>query len=262
MATGTSSTAVEQMMLDEHIMAIAINRPEARNAINGAVAQGIEAAIDNYEANEDAWVAILYGNGTNFSAGADLKEIASGNASALATSRGGFAGIVRRDRKKPLIAAVHGSALAGGCEIALSADLIVATKSAKFGVPEVKRSLAAAAGGLFRLPKVLPRNLALEMILTGDPISAIDAHLHGMVNVITEDDQLLIDATALAKRIATNAPLAVRESLHIAKRALSLSEDELFSLSAMAMSTLSQTNDFREGPRAFIEKREPKWTGS
>ena len=249
-------------LIGEHIFGIAIDRPEARNAVNGAVAVGMESALDQFEADDSAWVTILYGNGTNFSAGADLKEIAAGNGASLRTERGGFAGIVTRERTKPIIAAVHGSALAGGCEIALSCDMIVATRSAKFGLPEVKRSLAAAAGGLFRLPRVLPKNIANEVILTGDPISADRAHAFGMVNVVCEDSELQEAALILAARIAANAPLAVRESLAVSRRAFSESDEKLFELSAGALSSLSRTNDFQEGPRAFIEKRPPRWSGS
>ncbi|MDA8373859.1 MAG: crotonase/enoyl-CoA hydratase family protein [Actinomycetota bacterium] len=253
--------AVITHRITDHIFGIKIDRPEARNAVNGAVAAEMEAAIDEFESDQSAWVAILSGTGTNFSAGADLKEIAAGNVASLRTARGGFAGIVARKRVKPIIAAVHGSALAGGCEIAMACDLIVASRGAKFGLPEVKRSLVAAAGGLFRLPRVLPRNLATEVILTGDPISAERAHEFGMVNVLCDESELEEAATVLAMRIAANAPLAVREALAISNQAFSASEDHLFALSGDAMARLATTEDFQEGPRAFIEKRDPHWQG-
>src|SRR3954453_7414767 len=158
------------------------NRPEARNAVNGDVANGMEAAIDRLEEDDNAWVGVLTHVGPVFSAGADLKAINAGKAGELQTSRGGFAGLVQRKRTKPLIAAVDSPALAGGCEIALACDLIVASTQARFGVPEVKRSLVAAAGALFRLPRKLPRNIALEMLMTGDPISAERAYHFGLVN--------------------------------------------------------------------------------
>ena len=180
---------------------IKINRPEARNAVNGAVAQGIEDAIDRIEEADDIWVGILTGEPPVFSAGADLKEINSGNAAALATSRGGFAGIAHRERTKPIIAAVDGSALAGGCEIALSCDLIVASSAAKFGIPEVKRSLVAAGGGLFRLGRVIPLNIAMELALTGDPIDAERAHHFGLVNRLADDGKALDVAVELAQEI-------------------------------------------------------------
>src|SRR5688572_22217404 len=155
-----------------HVAVLTINRPEARNAVNGEVASGIEEAIDKIEADDDTWVSVLTGAGSVFSAGADLKAISSGQAAGLNTEKGGFAGLVRRSRTKPLIAAVDGPALAGGCEIALACDLIVASTNARFGVPEVKRSLVAAGGGLFRLPQALPTKVAMELVLTGDPIEA------------------------------------------------------------------------------------------
>ncbi len=161
--------------LDNHVAVITINRPEARNAVNGEVATGIEAAIDRLEADDDAWVGIITGAKTEkghiFCAGADLKAIGVDPGS-LMTERGGFGGIVKRERTKPIIAAVDGPALAGGTEIVLSCDLVVASETATFGIPEVKRNLVAGAGGLFRLPRKIPRNIAMECALTGDPISA------------------------------------------------------------------------------------------
>jgi enoyl-CoA hydratase len=244
-----------------HVAILTINRPEARNAVNGAVAAGMEAAIDRMEEDPDVWIGVLTGAGPAFSAGADLKAVASGEAGALATSRGGFAGLVRRERTKPLIAACDGPALAGGTEIVLSCDLVVASTNARFGVPEVKRSLAAAAGGLFRLAKVLPRNVATELVLTGDPITAERAHELGMVNELCEPGQALERALAFAERIAVNAPLAVRESLGVMRASEDVDDDEAFRLSNAAMARLSKTEDFAEGPRAFIEKREPRWQG-
>src|SRR4030095_12030880 len=155
---------------------VKINRPEARNAVNGAVAQGIEDAIDKIEADDSIWVGILTGEPPVFCAGADLKEINAGNAGALQTQRGGFGGITQRERTKPIIAAVDGPALAGGTEIVLSCDLVVASTTATFGIPEVKRSLVAGAGGLFRLGRKIPLNIAMELTLTGDPIDATRAH--------------------------------------------------------------------------------------
>src|SRR5437763_1430649 len=158
------------------VAVLTINRPEARNAVNGEVAQAMEAGIDRLEADPALWAGVVAGTGPVFSAGADLKVIAAGRPQDLLTERGGFAGIARRERRKPLVAAVDGPALAGGCEIALACDMIVASRQAAFGLPEVKRSLVAAAGGLFRLPRALPRNVALEIALTGDPIDADRAY--------------------------------------------------------------------------------------
>jgi len=247
--------------LQGRIALITLNRPEARNAVNGDVARSMEAAIDQLEENDDAWVGVLTHTGPVFSAGADLKAISSGQAADLQTRRGGFAGLVMRERTKPLIAAMEGPALAGGCEIALACDLIVASTEARFGLPEVKRSLVAAAGGLFRLPRTLPRKVALEVIMTGDPISAERAAHFGMVNELCEPGQALERARALAERIVANAPLAVRESRAIALATVDAPDEEGWRRSAEGMAKLAQTEDFWEGPKAFIEKRAPQWKG-
>ncbi|MDP6160499.1 MAG: enoyl-CoA hydratase-related protein, partial [Acidimicrobiales bacterium] len=200
------------------------------------------------------------GAGPAFCAGADLKAVASGKAD-LATDRGGFAGIVRRERTKPIIAAVEGPALAGGFEIVLACDLVVAGSNARFGIPEVKRSLIANAGGLIRLPRAIPRNLAMEMALTGDPISAETAHHHGVVNRLVEAGGALDSAIALASEISANAPLAVRASRQVIIEGALLDDDEAFALSAEAARDVLRSEDFQEGPRAFIEKRAPNWLG-
>ena len=248
--------------LPDHLMLVTLNRPQARNAVNGEVAAGLQAAIDQSEADDDVWAVILTGSGDlAFCAGADLKAVSSGTGAALHTERGGFAGFVHAVRRKPWIAAVNGPALAGGCEIALACDLIVAVPAARFGLPEVKRGLVASAGGLYRLPRALPRAIALEMILTGEPISAERALQYGLINHLAALDQLLTAARALAERITVNAPVAVRESLAVARRAQDLSDTELRALSEQAGATVASSQDFQEGPRAFIEKRAPRWTG-
>jgi enoyl-CoA hydratase len=240
---------------------LTIRRPEARNAVNGEVAQGMEKALDELEADDEVWCGIVTGEGPVFSAGADLKAIASGKAGDLQTEKGGFAGIARRQRRKPLIAAVDGPALAGGCEIALACDLIVASTNAKFGIPEVKRCLIAAAGGLFRLPQALPRNIALELALTGDPIDAARAHEFGMVNVLCEPGKAVDTALELATRITANAPLAVYASRRVLLDSLTASEEDIWATTGKEFASLFTTEDFAEGPRAFIEKREPQWKG-
>ena len=240
---------------------IKINRPEARNAVNGAVAQGIEEAIDKIEADDSIWVGILTGEPPVFCAGADLKEINSGNAAALQTKRGGFGGITQRERTKPIIAAVDGPALAGGTEIVLSCDLVVASTTATFGIPEVKRSLVAGAGGLFRLPRKIPFNVAMELALTGDPITAELAHHHGLVNRLCEPGQALEVATALAEQVCANAPVAVRETRKIVLEATNAPDDVGWKMSMEGMATAMSSEDFSEGLTAFIEKRPPQWKG-
>jgi enoyl-CoA hydratase len=244
-----------------HVATITINRPQARNAVNGEVAAGIEEAIDFLEGDESIWVGIVTGVPPVFSAGADLKMMGAGRATELYTDRGGFAGIARRERSKPLIAAVDGPALAGGTEIVLACDLVVASTAASFGLPEVKRSLVAAAGGLFRLPRRIPFNVAMECVLTGDPIAAETAHRFGLVNHLSEPGQALAMAHELAARVEANAPFAVRESRQILLQA-ALADDEVgWRLSTQGIAKAMQTEDFTEGINAFVEKRPPIWSG-
>jgi enoyl-CoA hydratase len=244
-----------------HVAILTINRPEARNAVNGEVANGLEAAIDRLEADDDVWLGILCGNGPVFCAGADLKAINEGRGGELQTQRGGFAGIAQRERVKPIIAAVDGPALAGGTEIVLACDLLVASTEARFGIPEAKRSLVAAGGGLFRLPKKLPPNIAMELALTGDPIDAERAYHFGLVNELCEPGTALDTALALAARIEANSPLAVRESRRLLLKYEELDVDEGIRQSNQAIMDLASTADFSEGLMAFIEKRPPNWQG-
>lgn len=246
----------------EHIALVTLNRPDARNAINADLAMRLDEAVTSLEADNDVWVVILTGAGDRaFSAGADLKEVANGDLKKLYTARGGFAGFVQWERTKPWIAAVNGLALAGGCEIALACDLIVASEKSAFGLPEVKRGLIAAAGGVYRLPRAIPRSLAYEMILTAEPASAQKLHALGMINEIADDGKVVDTAVAIARKISANAPLAVREAMRIARLAYDYDDATLQQMSLDAQERLSRTDDFREGPRAFIEKREPRWTG-
>lgn len=245
-----------------HVGIFTLNRPRVMNAVNAEFGAQFEAHLDAFEADDDLWVGIVTSSHPKvFSAGADLKAISKGQR--IMTKKGGFAGFVQYPRKKPMIAAVDGHCLAGGCEIALACDLIVASRKASFGVPEVKRSLVAAAGGLFRLPQKLPRAIALELLLTGDPIDGAKAVHYGLANVLTENGEALKGALALAARIVTNAPLAVREAKACVDEMTqkNMTDKEAFARSNRAMGYLAQTPDFREGPRAFIEKRAPRWTG-
>jgi enoyl-CoA hydratase len=244
-----------------HVAILTLNRPEARNAIDPATTKALEAALDRIEEDPNLWVSILAAKGPVFCAGADLKVIAADGGRGINTRRGGFAGFVARERTKPMIVAVDGPALAGGTEISVACEMIVASTRATFGIPEVKRSLLAGGGALFRLPKVLPRNLAYELALTGDPISAERAYSYGMVNVLCEPGEALSEAIKLAERIAANAPVAVRESLRTMKETAVAEESEAFKESRAAMMRVSETEDFREGPRAFLEKRAPEWKG-
>jgi enoyl-CoA hydratase len=253
--------AIIDFATDGHVAVITINRPEARNAVNGDVATGIEEAVDKLEADDSLWVGILTGVPPVFSAGADLKEINAGRGSTLNTKRGGFGGFVSRDRTKPIIAAVDGPALAGGTELALACDLIVASSAARFGLPEVKRCLVAAAGGLFRLPRKIPFNIAMEVALTGDPIEAERAHHFGLVNALCEPGEALAAARQLARRIEANAPVAVRATRRVVLQATTADEDTGWRLSAEAMSEAMASEDMKEGVTAFIEKRPPSWSG-
>ena len=241
---------------------LTIDRPEARNAVNGEVARTMEAGIDELEADDEVWIGILRGEGPVFCAGADLKAISAGQAADLNTERGSFGGIVTRERTKPIIAAVDGPALAGGTEIVLACDLVVASTEARFGIPEVKRSLVAAAGGLFRLPRKLPFNVAMELALTGDPITAERAHHFGLVNRLVEPGTAFDAALELAEAISVNAPLAVRESRRLVLESVNVTDDdEGVRQSGAALMGLASTEDFMEGPLAFIEKRDPVWKG-
>lgn len=244
-----------------NVAVLTINRQEARNAVNGDVARDMEAAIDRLEADDQLWAGIVAAAGSVFCAGADLKAVATGRAAEISTKRGGFGGIARRERSKPLIAAIDGPALAGGCEIALACDLIVASTRATFGIPEVKRSLIAGAGGLFRLPRALPRNIALELAMTGDPISAERAYHFGMVNELCEPGQVVERALALAARITVNAPLAVQASRRVVLQGAQADDEEAWRLSSSQAVPVLASEDFQEGPRAFIEKRAPQWKG-
>lgn len=255
--------AVSLQHVAPHIARVTLNRPQARNAVDGALALGLEQAVQLTETDPHIRCVILTGAGEQaFCAGADLNAIADGKANTLLTERGGFAGFVQQPRSKPWIAAVNGVALAGGTEIALACDLIVAAEHAAFGLPEVQRGLVAAAGGLYRLTRAIPRALAIELIITGQRLPAARAQQIGLVNRTVPGAELQGCALELATRICANAPLAVRESLTIARAAFDHDEQALQRMGAQAIQRLATSRDFSEGPRAFLEKRPPRWSGS
>jgi enoyl-CoA hydratase/carnithine racemase len=241
---------------------LTINRPEARNAINGAVSKAMSDAMDALTDDPECWVVVVTGSGDKaFSAGMDLKAFSSGEGGDIMGASGGFGGLTQRAFPKPIIAAVNGSALAGGFEIMLSCDLVVAADHAKFGIPEAKRGLIAGAGGLIRMPKRLPMAVALELAMTGDPIDAERAYALGLVNKVVPGDAVLAEAVALAERIAANAPLAVRYSKEVMKRAADLPESEGWAINSDAVRVVFSSADAMEGPIAFAEKRAPNWQG-
>jgi enoyl-CoA hydratase len=245
-----------------HIVLVTLRRPDARNSINGAVTQALDRAVKQIEADPQIWIAVLTGEGgTAFCAGADLKDVAAGRMDDLYTADGQFAGFVKHPRNKLWIAAVEGFAMAGGCEIALACDMIVASEEAIFSLPEVTRGLVAAAGGIYRLARAIPRNIAIEMVATGSRFSGARAAELGMVNRAVPKGKAVLEALSLAGQIAQNAPIAVRESVSVTRCAFDLDDDTLFQMGLKAQERVMQTEDFKEGPRAFIEKRSPHWQG-
>jgi len=241
---------------------IRLNRPEARNAVNGDLANGVESALDEWEDDDTIQAVVITGNGPTFCAGADLKLIAAGKGGEMATAKGNFAGLVRRNYPKPIIAAVNGPAFAGGFEIVLACDLVVAADVAQFGIPEVKRGLFAAAGALIRLPKRVPLALATELAITGDPISAERACELGLVSRVVPLDDVVDAALELAARIAANGPLAVRKTLQMVREAGDLTDEEAWPRNFELAMEVFASKDSIEGATAFAEKREPRWTGT
>jgi enoyl-CoA hydratase len=241
------------------ILLVTINRPEQRNAVNLAVAQGIAASLDELDGDLDLSVGVITGAGKGFCAGMDLKAFVTGERP-WAGDRG-FAGIVQRPSVKPLIAAIEGFAVAGGLEVALACDLVVAARGAKLGVPEVKRSLVAAGGALLRLPRALPRAVAMELALTGDPITAERGYELGFVNRLAEPGDALEQALALAEAIAANAPLALAATKRILTEGASWPEQEFWHRQGELTGPVFASEDAREGATAFAEKRPPVWRG-
>lgn len=249
-------------VLTEHrdrVLLITINRPDQRNAVNAAVAEGISSALDELDGDAGLSVGVLTGAGKGFSAGMDLKAFVAGERP-YAGDRG-FAGIVQRPATKPLIAAVEGFAVAGGLEIALACDLIVASRGARLGVPEVKRSLVAAGGALLKLPRTLPRNLAMELALTGEPIGAERAYELGLVNRLVDPGEALAGALELAAVIAENGPLALSATKRVITEAADWPDAEFFARQSSVVGPVMSSEDAREGAVAFAEKRPPVWKG-
>jgi enoyl-CoA hydratase len=241
------------------VLLITLNRPDQRNAINAAVANGIGAALDELDADPELSIGVLTGAGKGFCSGMDLKAFVTGE-SPVVEGRG-FAGITQRAAAKPLIAAVEGFAVAGGLEVALSCDLIVAARGARLGIPEVKRSLVAAGGGLLRLPRMLPRNIAMEMALTGDFILAERGAELGLVNRLAEPGGALALALELAEAIAANGPLALAATKRILTESVDWPDAEFFARQEAIAAPVRDSEDAREGATAFAEKRAPVWKG-
>lgn len=244
---------------EDGVLTITLNRPEAKNAANRALAVGVAAAVDELEANDDLRVAILTGAGGTFCSGMDLKAFVTGE---LPQVKGrGFGGFTEYRANKPIIAAVEGYALAGGFELAISCDLIVAAEDSKFGIPEVKRGLAAAAGGLAKLPKQISSRIAMELALTGDFISAQRAYELGLINEVVASGGALEAAKALAARIAGNGPLAIAASMQVVAAAQDWTTDEMMEKQNKILNPVFVSEDAIEGATAFAEKRAPNWKG-
>ncbi len=248
-----------QVERDDRVLTITINRPEAKNAINAEVTAGMVAAVEQLESDDDLSVGIITGAGGTFSAGMDLKAFLAGE-DVTAGGRG-LAGLCEQPPGKPMIAAVEGWALAGGCEVVLACDLVVAARDAKFGLPEVKRSLVAGAGGLLRLPTRIPQNIAKEVALTGDPLTAETAERYGLVNHLAEPGEALAGARELAARMTANGPLAMVATKQILDQQADWTLSEAWEKQAEIMLPVFGSEDAKEGSLAFAEKRAPQWKG-
>jgi enoyl-CoA hydratase len=243
---------------DGGVLVIELNRPAARNALDLAVATAVADAVDRLEDDSRILVGILTGNGGTFSAGMDLKAFAATGERPEVPGRG-LCGLTQRPPAKPLIAAVEGYALAGGCELVLACDLVVSADDARFGLPEVTRGLIAGSGGLLRLPRRIPAQIAMEYVLTGKLMSAVDAHRWGLVNRLTEPGRALAEAMDLAAEIARNSPSAVLASKELLVRAAALPDDDAWTAQTVMLDRVLGGADAQEGARAFAEKRPPRW---
>jgi len=238
------------------VLVITLNRPEAMNAINGALSEGLRSAVQELDSDSGLTAGVVTGAGKGFCSGMDLKAFSRGE------DIGPMLEFVQNGAAKPLVGAIEGFALAGGLELALSCDLLVAARGAKLGIPEVGVGLFAAGAGLFRLPGRVGYGTAMEMAITGDPITAEEAADHGLVSRLTEPGGALGEALALAERIARNAPLAVAASKQLIRASQGATEEELWKIQRPHMATVWKSDDAKEGPRAFAEKRPPEWTGT
>ncbi len=251
----------DEVLVDvaDGIMTVTLNRPKAKNAANKALAEGVAAAMDELDSNDDIKVAILTGAGGTFCAGMDLKAFVSGETPQIPGR--GFAGLTEASPRKPLIAAVEGYALAGGLELAISCDLIVTADNAKFGIPETKRGLAAAAGGLMKLPRQIPPRIAMELALTGDFIDAQRAAELGLVNQVVPAGTALAAAKELAAKIVANGPLAVAVSKQVILESADWTAEEMWTKQGELVMPVFVSEDAIEGATAFAEKRAPNWKG-
>jgi enoyl-CoA hydratase len=241
------------------VATITLDRPAQRNAVDPETSRAVAAALQRLDQDRAVRVGILTGAGEVFSAGADLKAVAAGRLSEILAQPGGFCGLGVLQRSKPLVAAVNGHALAGGCELALACDVIVASDQADFGLPEVTRGIIAGAGGVFRLALTIPPKRAMELLLTGERLSAVDAHALGMVNALVPPADVLATARALGLRIAANSPTAVRETRAIVEAAAEGSAPELWQMTDAAWERVQASPDAIEGAQAFAERRAPEW---
>ncbi len=257
----TIETATELVLTERHdgVLTITINRPAQRNAVNREVAVQVASALDLLDSDPSLSVGVLTGAGGTFSAGMDLKAFANGQTPILPGR--GFGGVTQAVVRKPLVAAVEGWALGGGFEMALGCDLIVAAEDAKFGLPEVKRGLIAGEGGVIRLPQRIPYHVALKVLLTGEPVSAVDAKQYGLVSELTASGAALAGALELARRIAGNAPLALAKVKQVLRDTQGLNDSEAFARQAKDAHSLLDSEDAHEGALTFAEKRAPIWRG-
>ena len=254
-------TGVVRTERDGRTLVITIDRPQARNAVDRSAAEGVAAALDLLEADPELTIGILTGAGGTFSSGMDLKAFLQTGERPEVDGRG-LAGLTLTPPTKPMIAAVEGYALAGGFEMALACDLIVAAENAVFGLPEVKRGLIAGSGGLLRLPHRVPLAVAMEHAMTGEPLTAVDAHGWGLVNRLTRPGEALAGARALAAQIAENGPLAVRATKALVAEAAGTMGEGAWERQNEVLAEVLASADAREGAAAFVEKRRPVWTGS